>query len=186
VCLESVPTVSTAVLCFDESKQMIRAFLKVTSANHEAILRQVNEQLHQELPSYMHPTTKDIVESFPVTSNGKVDRKMLLAEFFHSHQRSNNRKLNEVEEQVATIWAEITKTCQSQVHANSSFFEIGGHSLLIYKCLPEIEKTFGVSLDARLFFELASLERVAVLIEKEQGEQRSLVEYNEEEIGFFI
>jgi acyl-coenzyme A synthetase/AMP-(fatty) acid ligase len=181
-----VSVVTSAEVCFDSKRQQIRAFVCISDSNHEYALGQISEQLHSALPLYMHPATIDIVKEFPLTSNGKIDRKKLLSEYSPTKVSQKNRSLSVHEFEVASVWANVVKIPVSQINHKASFFEIGGHSLLIYRCLAEIKHIFGVNLDARVFFELTSLEKISAQIEKDRHSQFALGDDSGKDIGFFI
>ncbi|WP_038914209.1 non-ribosomal peptide synthetase [Dickeya zeae] len=183
---DKISVVTSAEVCFDSERQQIRAFVCVSDSNHEDALGQMREQLHSALPLYMHPATIDIVKEFPLTSNGKIDRKKLLSEYTVTTVSQKHRPLSAHEFEVASVWANVVKVPVSHIHPKASFFEIGGHSLLIYLCLAEIKHIFGVTLDARVFFELASLEKISAQIEKDRHSQFALGDDSEKDIGFFI
>jgi acyl-CoA synthetase (AMP-forming)/AMP-acid ligase II len=85
--------------------------------------------LKDKLPEYMVPALLMELESFPLTANGKVDRKALPdpdASELLSHQYTAPR--NEAEKVLAAIWEDLLEVEQAGIH--DDFFELGGHSLL--------------------------------------------------------
>ena len=107
-----------------------------------------------KLPEYMIPQTLVEVEEFPLTSNGKIDKKALkdyklkgVTEFVAPR--------NEIEEKLAEIWQNILELDQVGVH--DDFFEIGGHSLLAVRMIYYIERSLSISIPVNIIFEFTTI-----------------------------
>src|SRR5215813_13196004 len=131
--------------------------------------------LKQKLPDYMVPSAFVLLDAFPLTANGKIDRKALPAP---DHSR---REVEEgyqaprtpAEEMLVEIWAEVLKLESIGVHDN--FFDLGGHSLLATQVISRIRGSFQVEVPLRALFESPTVAGLAGHIEearrKEQGLQ---------------
>jgi hypothetical protein len=96
--------------------------------------------LKDKLPEYMVPALLMELESFPLTANGKVDRKALPdpdASELLSHQYTAPR--NEAEKILAAIWKDLLEVEQAGIH--DDFFELGGHSLLAVRLISAIGRS---------------------------------------------
>ena len=116
------------------------------------------------LPGYMIPSGFMVLESIPVTSNGKTDRKKL------PRPESNVRVMDEkdkpsteLEKQLAAIWKEVLNIPEAGV--NDNFFESGGHSLKAARLIAIILRELGVEVPLRQVFVCGSIKRLAVYIE---------------------
>ncbi|WP_442944907.1 phosphopantetheine-binding protein [Nostoc sp.] len=69
------------------------------------------------------------MEQFPQTPNGKVDRKALPAPSIPSSVVPYAPPRNQAEEKIAAIWRQVLNRQEISIH--DSFFEVGGHSLLV-------------------------------------------------------
>lgn len=94
--------------------------------------------LRQQLPEYMVPSDIVILDSFPQTPNGKIDRKAL-----PSPQETKQSTIeyvapeDELEKNIAALWQ---KTLQlEKIGVNDNFFDLGGHSLLIVKLHSQLK-----------------------------------------------
>ncbi len=124
----------------------------------------LRQQLKERLPQYMVPAAFVLLEKFPLTSNGKIDRKALPA-FTHevtqvSHDFVSPR--TETEQRLATIWSELLKV--ESVGINDNFFDLGGHSLLAIKAVSRIRDVFEVDLPAQVLFENSTIAELAKLV----------------------
>ncbi|WP_157499112.1 non-ribosomal peptide synthetase, partial [Lysobacter sp. Root604] len=87
-------------------------------------------QLSAQLPEYMLPTALLMLEAFPLTPNGKLDRKALPAPDATSlMRREYEAPQGEIEQELAEIWQSLLSI--EQVGRHDHFFELGGHSLLV-------------------------------------------------------
>jgi len=126
--------------------------------------------LAKQLPEYMRPSEFIFLYAFPLTPNGKVDRSALprpsqsRPEFVGVYVAPRN----DVEEQLANIWAGILK--RERVGVNDNFFELGGHSLLATQVLSRIREHLKVELPLRKMFELPTIAGLArEVVERGQG-----------------
>ena len=119
--------------------------------------------LRQILPEYMVPSAVVILDALPLTPNGKLDRKALPAPELASAQEYVAPR-TPVEEVLAEIWAEVLRL--ERVGLHDSFFDLGGHSLLIMRLLAKIQSTFDLEISIRTVFSMPTLEAMAGEIER--------------------
>ena len=134
--------------------------------------------LQQRLPDYMVPASIRIVETLPLTSSGKVDRRALqalpmelAADIDHVAPRTP------VEKTLADIWKQLLKREQIGVH--DSFFDLGGHSLLATQLVARIYKALGIHLPLRRLFETPSVADLALAVVEQLAEQAGEAKLNE-------
>src|SRR5262249_7128867 len=122
--------------------------------------------LKKRLPEFMIPSAFVLMEAFPLSPNGKVDRKALPAPDAPRPKIEGEyiAPRTPVEEAVAGIWAEVLHL--EQVGAHDDFFALGGHSLLATQVMSRIGKAFQVELPLRVLFETATLAGLAQRIEE--------------------
>ncbi|MCC5644520.1 amino acid adenylation domain-containing protein [Nostoc sp. CHAB 5824] len=121
--------------------------------------------LKQHLPEYMLPSAFVLMDTLPLTSNGKVDRQILpvpeqtrpdLEETFVTPRTPG-------EEILAEIWANILGLEKVGIHDN--FFELGGHSLLIVKLFARLRAAFQVDLPFQTLFGAPTVSTLAESLE---------------------
>jgi amino acid adenylation domain-containing protein len=124
--------------------------------------------LRNKLPDYMIPVLWVPLESLPLTTNGKINKKALPdpdASDLLSDQFVAPR--TDLESRLADIWKEILGVERVGVHDN--FFDLGGHSLLVMRLISAIRKELKVELAISTFFELLTIEGLANYIKVNQN-----------------
>ncbi|HEY7770154.1 amino acid adenylation domain-containing protein, partial [Longimicrobium sp.] len=97
----------------------------------------------ERLPEYMVPAAYVHLPAFPVTTNGKVDRKALPAPEGDAFAvRGYEEPVGQAEQGVAAIWAELLGA--ERVGRRDHFFEMGGHSLLAVRAATRVRQALGV------------------------------------------
>ena len=123
---------------------------------------QLRLHLSAALPEYMVPAAYVRLESLPLTTNGKLDRKALPAPEGDAYAvRQYEVPRGVIEELLAGIWAELLKL--DQVGRHDNFFELGGHSLLAV-ALSERMRCNGFAVDVRAVFATTTLAELAATI----------------------
>ncbi|MCP4091456.1 MAG: non-ribosomal peptide synthetase, partial [Gammaproteobacteria bacterium] len=125
---------------------------------------QLRTFLRERLPAYMIPQHFIDLHSFPLTPNGKVDRKVLPNIFQLQEIDSYVAPQTPIEQRIASIWQEVLKT--DRVGINDNFFDLGGHSLLAVQLVARIKKEVGVEVTLRSLVS-DTLSQVAHNLEKE-------------------
>lgn len=121
--------------------------------------------LSAKLPAYMVPSTFTVLERFPLTPNGKIDRKRLPdpGEQSTVAPASYSAPQTALELQLTKLWERILQ--RQQVGINENFFEIGGHSLLAARMFVQLEALTGRRLPLATLFEAPTIEQLAALLE---------------------
>jgi len=141
--------------------QRIVAYLTVTG--DEPVSSDLRAYLQTRLPTYMIPAAYVMLPAFPLTPNGKIDRKTLPApegDLSSSVGYIAPRTPEEVT--VAEIWANILGV--DHVGAEDNFFELGGHSLLATQMMSRIHTAFQVKVPLRTLFDATTVASFAAAI----------------------
>ncbi len=101
----------------------------------------------EKLPSYMIPILVAL-ERFPLTANGKLDRRALPApdHVELSDDQSSGGLREPIEELLAGIWTDVLKVERVSIYDN--FFDLGGHSLLATQVVARLQKELGLRIKA--------------------------------------
>jgi len=113
--------------------------------------------LHGLLPAYMVPSYYVHLTEFPLTANGKVNRKALPEPKLISDDEINVKAINQTEKDLVKIWAEILKTLEENIGVNRNFFDLGGNSLKLIGLIGKINQHFNAGLSVADLFELSTI-----------------------------
>ena len=131
--------------------------------------------LRERLPDYMIPSTFTELEMFPLTPNGKVDRRQLPKPDSGVELSHVVEPRDEVERQLVRLWEEILGV--TGIGTRDNFFDLGGHSLLAVRMFAQLEASLRVRLPLATLFRTPTIEGLAGLIRDgvRPGPWRSLV-----------
>lgn len=165
--LKEKPGIKDAVVLAREDTpgdKRLAAYL-IAEEENEIVIQDLRDSLKEQLPEYMIPAAFVIMESFPLTPNGKINRKALpppeqadMAVEDYTAPRSPEEEL------LAGIWADILNL--EKVGVNSSFFDLGGHSLMATQVISRIRDAFEVDIPLRSLFETSTIAELAQQIDK--------------------
>jgi len=135
-----------------------------------ALRRDVEGYLRERLPSYMVPSTFVFLDTFPILSNGKIDRRALPAP---KQELSNLAKnfvgpRNPEEKTLAEIWAEVLRVARVGIHDN--FFALGGDSILGIQIVARANRA-GLNLSPRQIFQYQTVAQLAAVAGRSQASQ---------------
>ncbi|MEH2001903.1 MAG: amino acid adenylation domain-containing protein [Nostoc sp.] len=130
------------------------------------LVPQLQSYIAQKLPEYMMPSAFVVLESLPLTANGKVNRRALKA--FHDAikpQLPENyiTPRTHVEEVLVKIFAEVLGLKRVGIYDN--FFELGGHSLLATQLVSRVRDALCVELPLRSVFEASTIAELSQVVE---------------------
>ena len=122
---------------------------------------EVRAFLELTLPDFMIPVAFVVLDEFPRTPSGKVDRKRLPAPDTQSFgvKAEFVAPRNAIEGQIAKIWADLLGLEDVGVHQD--FFELGGHSLLAMRLVSRVRTLLGADVNVREFFDHPTVEGLA-------------------------
>ena len=154
-------------------KQLV-AYLTWAAHTAPTDIEALRAHLASALPAYMVPAAYVVVETFPLTLNGKLDRKALPAPDADAYvSRAYEAPVGEIEQALAQIWSELLKL--ERIGRQDHFFELGGHSLLAVRMLARIRNVLQRDLQANDVFAKPLLADLAVAIAQSNPSQQSLI-----------
>lgn len=144
--LAQVPGVQRTVVIADgePGRQRLLAFYSAETELGDAL----KQTAAAKLPAFMVPGVCIRLAEFPLSPNGKIDRRQL-AQLAHSQEPTEaapggQLPRNALESEIAAIWAEHLQL--ESIHIGDDFFALGGHSLLATQILYEINRRHGCRL----------------------------------------
>ncbi len=168
------PGVQAAVViaCEEISGNKYLAAYLVNKPNNSADASKLRKYLRERLPEYMIPTSFVFLKTFPLTSSGKVNRRMLpIPE--RTREQAGTMYIpahNDLEAQIEKIWSKILGL--NKIGMLDNFFNLGGHSLLALHVIMQIEANLNFRIPFRVIFENPTIRELAEYIHsKKQNEQ---------------
>jgi amino acid adenylation domain-containing protein len=132
----------------------------------EISIADLRNRLKNYLPDYMIPTYFKRMESFPLTDNGKVDRKALRNLAVISKKENTDYVAPETEFEIilSEIWSEVLQL--EKIGVNDNFLELGGNSLAAIRITSRVNNAFDLELPVNTVFENSNISQLAGHIEK--------------------
>ena len=125
----------------------------------------IKQHLREELPDYMVPSAIVIMDKFPLTLNGKIDKKALPLPDVNLLVDEYTPADTSLEETLVDIWVELLKLTKDEISVTASFFDLGGHSLLLIRLISAIEEVTSVKFDIRQLYDNSTIREIAELID---------------------
>jgi len=125
----------------------------------------LQQYLAERLPAYMIPSQMVVMEAFPLTPNGKIDRAALPSPDTIPATRVADYAApeNEIEEILVHIWEEVLHL--EQVGIQDNFIELGGNSLAAIRVMARINEALELELPLNRIFESPTIAELAAHIE---------------------
>lgn len=159
--------VDAAAVMVDEGMAGEKRLLAYVVPHDQAALQEpsfadhIREELAKQLPDYMVPQAWLSLANFPVTANGKVDRKALppIPRTNKSHAPAQTTT-----EQVLVDWYTKTFSCEG-LGRDAQFLTLGGHSLLAAQLMAFVREKFAVTLSTRQIMASTDIATLAEVID---------------------
>ncbi|BAZ50358.1 amino acid adenylation [Nostoc sp. NIES-4103] len=136
--LNQYPGVKQAIVLLGDN-QLLVAYI-ISSNQQNLTNNELRNFLKLKLPDYMIPSEFVLLETFPLTPNGKVDRRRLLKLTGLRLKKENNyvAPQSEIERAIADIWQAVLTMEKVGIYDN--FFDLGGHSLLLVRVFNQLQQ----------------------------------------------
>lgn len=152
------------VIAREEATGGKRLIAYITLRGHtDPAAKRLRAHLEAVLPEYMVPSAFVVLQNFPLTPNGKLDRRALPPPEAGAYAyREYEAPKGDVEKALAEIWQDLLEV--KGVGRQDNFFELGGHSLLVLKALLRINQVFDCAVSVRDFYKSPTLQKLAMRI----------------------
>ncbi|MGF1489500.1 MAG: amino acid adenylation domain-containing protein, partial [Prochloraceae cyanobacterium] len=169
--LNTHPDIQQAIVTAKDEILVAYLVLEGTTNNKQ---QDIKDYLKQQLPEYMIPSAFVVLETFPLTPNGKIDRKALPLPDLESIDRKEYiPPRNDLEKRLVQIWTEVLKI--KEIGVVDSFFDLGGHSLLAIRLMAQIEQEYGKKIPLTSLFQNPTIAQLAKLIRSDSIETNSVL-----------
>jgi amino acid adenylation domain-containing protein/non-ribosomal peptide synthase protein (TIGR01720 family) len=166
--LEAHPRVREAAVVAREDASGERRLVGyvVPAAGAEVTPAGLRAHLQGSLPEHMVPRAFVVLDAFPLTPSGKVDRRALPEPEVRGEEEYAAPR-TPGEELLAGIWAEVLGV--ERVGTRDDFFALGGHSLLATRVVSRVRETFGVELPLQALFAAPTVAALARRVDAARG-----------------
>src|ERR1700730_17820803 len=132
----------------------------------------VRENLRIKLPEYMVPSAIVVLDRFPLTANGKVDRKSLPAPARASADAGSTSAVSRdsLDLQMIKLWEKVLNV--RPIGLRDNFFDLGGSSLVAVRLFSEMRKLFGRGFPLSILFQAPTVEKLTDMIRKDAWKSR--------------
>jgi acyl carrier protein len=149
--LQQSGLVNQSVVLAKEDAKGNKRLIGYVVSNDPFNQEEINQYLFQKLPDYMVPALWVQLESLPLTSNGKIDRKALPdPRVSGDGNQEYMAPRDETEQRLVEIWQELLGLEKVGIHDN--FFKLGGHSILVMQVISSLRKKFKLEVSIKDFF----------------------------------
>jgi len=154
-CIFKYPNIEKVIVMLDENKKLNAYF----TSKENIDIEDLKKFIENKLPKYFIPNFFMQLEKFELTSNGKINRKLL-----PKIQKEKNIKMptNETEKKLKEIFEQILSV--GEISIEDSFFELGGDSLSAIKLTTKIYDILNVQISINDIFNKPTIEELSDLI----------------------
>ncbi|WP_341961211.1 non-ribosomal peptide synthetase [Pseudomonas sp. RC10] len=167
-CLRGSQLYRQVAVVVDEQRRILAFLAQPHGAEPDAARALLKTHVERLLPDYMRPAAYTELANMPFANNGKVDRKALLQLPVNMIEQVPRRQPEtENERLLLTLWADLLELPPGDISTEESFFNLGGHSILLSQMLLGIREQFGRSIPINRFIEAPTLITLASLIDND-------------------
>ncbi|NRB37084.1 MAG: amino acid adenylation domain-containing protein [Pseudomonadales bacterium] len=156
----------------DQTNMQLIAYCLLPKGQEELDHNQIKAKLKQDLPDYMLPSYFISLDKWPLSANGKINRKALPDPQWHESSQVYIAAATDLEKSLTAIWLDLLKV--EKIGIQDNFFEIGGHSLLATRLTAEIASQFDIDLKVANIFDSPTIQSLAEFIENTELHSKAL------------
>jgi amino acid adenylation domain-containing protein len=128
---------------------------------------EIREFLKHKLPDYMIPAAFVMMANFPLTANGKINRRALAAMRAEKleMERTFVAPRTAVELRLVSLWEDVFNI--HPIGVGDNFFDLGGHSILALRLMAQVHKEFGQALPLSTLTEAGDIAHLAEVLNRD-------------------
>jgi len=154
-----------AVVAREDAAGEKRLVAYVTPREEPASAEALRAYLKGLLPEYMVPSAFVMLQSLPLSPNGKLNRRGLPAPDLDAYAtRQYEPPQGEIEQALAHIWQELLRV--ERIGRHDNFFELGGHSVLAMQMMVRVRSSLAEDIPMRWLFEHRTLRSLAAKVDE--------------------
>ena len=141
----------------------------VLAAGATATTAELRLYLQEQLPDYMVPGDFVVLQTMPLTPNGKINRRELPAPEIAVSRNEIPAPNDPLQAQLVEIWQNVLG--KKPIAIRDNFFELGGHSLLAARLMHRIGKALGKTLPLAMLFQAPTVDQLATILRQDEWSQ---------------
>ena len=172
------PAVREAAVLARPAESRLAAYVVLVSGA-SASIPELREHLAMRLPEYMVPTAWAVLESLPLSTSGKVNRRALesVPTMAAMSGEAAAAPRTQLEELLAGLFVQVLGLDEPGLGIHEDFFQLGGHSLLATRLASRVRELCGVKLGLGSIFEHPTVAQLAAWIDRQQGHGRTVPDF---------
>ncbi len=171
--LNQLETIKSSVVVAKKRTNQEASLIAYVILNQKLInVDNIISHLQKELPEYMIPYTFIPLESFPLTPNKKINRKILAQKDTKpSVAKSKHKKpKTSLEIKLCKYYKEVLDT-KNEIGTTDNFFRLGGHSLNAVRLIGKIEKELGHQISLKTIFDHPTIASLSMFLEQRDTQE---------------
>jgi thioester reductase-like protein/amino acid adenylation domain-containing protein len=167
-CLRDSQLYRQVAVVIDDQRRILAFLAQPHGVEPDAARHLLKAHIERLLPDYMRPAAYTELAAMPFANNGKIDRKALLQLPVNMTEQAPRRPPETENERVLQkLWADLLELPPQDISTDESFFNLGGHSILLSQMLLGIREHFGRSIPINRFIEAPTLINLASLLDSD-------------------
>ncbi|MCF6442197.1 diaminobutyrate--2-oxoglutarate transaminase [Pseudoalteromonas luteoviolacea] len=172
--LTEIDCVKEAFVCtiknaFDEHSLL--AFVTCIGTNNlnqnvKATEKYIRDQVRIDLPRFMMPSFIKVIDKFPTTPNGKIDKNLLIKQYQNREKTASFEMENKYQKLLCEIWCTTLSIRSGDMNLDSDFFDLGGTSLMVLRLRSTIQNRLKVNVSLKDLYEQSVFLNQSLLLEK--------------------
>jgi len=166
--LQSSQLFRQLVVVIDNQRRILAFFSQPEGGDGQQASEQLQAYAVNHLPDYMRPSAYCLLEQLPATANGKIDRRALRdIPVNYKPQGPRQAPQNPTQQHLLELWSGLLDMPTADISVDDSFFNLGGHSILLSQMLMGIREAFGKGVSINRFIEQPTLINLANLVDQD-------------------
>jgi amino acid adenylation domain-containing protein/non-ribosomal peptide synthase protein (TIGR01720 family) len=162
--LNQHPQVKEAIIITREDQPGVKRLCAYVIGSQNLTISELRLFLQEKLPQYMVPAFFILLDAFPLTANGKIDRRALPKPSLELEDEAikNLSPGTETERILAEIWQKVLGL--KTISINDNFFELGGDSILAIQIIAQANQA-GLQITPKQLFSHQTIAQLATVAE---------------------
>lgn len=174
--LSQMPEVKQSIILVKEHSDDIKYLVAYYISDAPIDSSNIRNYMEQYLPDYMIPSFFMHLSEFPLTLNGKLDRRAL-PEPSYSVDKEYIAPQNDIQKQLCNLFSDALKIDSEEISIDADFFELGGNSIVATKLIHNINHLLNTKIRIVDLFMNRTVNKISQLID--QSNYRAIVGLNE-------